>query len=316
MTHALVTGGAGFIGSNLVGALLARDWQVTCIDDFSAGKMRNVEGFQTNPNFRLVTCDISDFAALSPHFAGVDLVFHEAVSKNTVCMKDPRRDLMVNALGTMNVLEASVAHGVKKVIHASTGSVYGEAKYLPEDEAHPLDPVSYYGVSKLAAERYCFAFQRLHGLRVTALRYFHVYGPNQDSSDYGGVVPIFIRRVLNGEPPIIYGDGTQVRSFTYVQDVVNANLFVADRPETDGQVYNCASGLRITIGELAQLVLKKLNRGELEPVYKDWRKGDIKVFEVSNRKLCAHGFEFGFGFDEGVSRTIEWMQTVSSALKA
>ena len=218
---ALVTGGAGFIGSHLIEELLNEGLEVVSIDNYSTGKKSNLEEFYNHPNLSQVDCDICDYQRVKKYFKGVDVVFHQAASKKTICLKDPRKDLDVNAKGTFNILELARHFGVKKVVHASTGSVYGEAKYLPQNEAHPLNPASYYGVSKLAAERYVDVFRHSHGLDTTILRYFHVYGARQDSSEDGGVVSIFIRLMLSGKPVTIFGDGTQLRSFTYVKDIVN-----------------------------------------------------------------------------------------------
>lgn len=304
--RALVTGGAGFIGSNLIDELLTHDIDVVSIDDYSTGKKRNLAHLRGHPRFTEIKCDITDLKELEKHFDGVDIVFHQAASKKTICLKDPRRDLDVNGKGTFNILELARDRGVKKIVHASTGSVYGEAVYFPQDEEHPLTPRSYYGVSKLAGERYVKAFSLLYGLNVTILRYFHVYGPRQDYSNEGGVVSIFCHRVMNGLPPVICGDGSQQRSFTFVKDVVNANIFAALSNDSNGECYNCASGLRITIGELAQKVIDIFGRKDLELQYADWAIGDIKVFDVGNRKIMNQGFRFQTGFDEGLKRTVDW----------
>lgn len=306
--RALVTGGAGFIGSHIVEGLLQDGLEVVSFDDYSAGKRENLERFRGRTGFSEIAGDVTDYGVLSRHFVGVDVVFHQAVSKMTVCLKDPARDLEVNAKGTLNVLEAARAHGVKKVVHASTGSVYGEARYFPTDENHPLEPRSYYGVSKLAAEKYARVFHDLYGLDVTILRYYHVFGPRQENSDVGGVVSIFGRRALNDEPPVIFGDGSQLRSFTYVRDVVNINKLVALTEGTAGEVYNCASGIQVTIAELADAVLRLLGKGHLGVEYRDWKLGDIKVFDVDNRKLKALGFQFGTTFSEGLAATLDWLR--------
>jgi UDP-glucose 4-epimerase len=305
---ALVTGGAGFIGSHLIEELLSRGLEVTSIDDYVAGKKENLKDFLGNPNFREVNCDITDYNKLKQYFEGIDIVFHQAASKKTICLNDPRRDLEINAQGTFNVLELARDFGVKKVVHASTGSVYGEALYYPQDETHPLNPTSYYGVSKLAGEKYASAFDRLYGLDTTVLRYFHVYGPRQEYSDVGGVVSIFIRRAIKNQPLIIFGDGTQQRSFTYVRDVVAANILVALRKETKGECYNCASGIKVTVKELADKVLASLGKTDLKIEYADWTPGDIKVFDVDNSKLKGLGFEFKTDFDRGLSLTIDWFK--------
>ena len=301
---ALVTGGAGFVGSHLCEALLNEGLRVISVDDYSAGKESNHASFAQNPNFKAVNCDVSDMQALLPLLEGVDIVFHQSASKNTVCLRDPARDLEVNAKGTLNVLTAAHQHGVKKFVHASTGSVYGDAQYYPTDEKHLVNPNSYYGVSKLAGEKYVRLFQHLYGMDVAILRYFHVFGPRQDSSDVGGVVSIFARKALQDKPLLIYGDGTQLRSFTYVKDVVRINLLAAVTPAMSGQAYNCASGVKVTIQELAEQVRAYFNKPELAIEYEDWKLGDVKVFDVDNSKLKSLGFEFNYSFEDGLNKTL------------
>lgn len=303
---ALVTGGAGFVGSHIVEELLADGLEVVCLDDFSAGKLENLAGFDNNSRLTVIEADISDKGSLSNAFDGVDVVFHQAVSKNTVCLEDPQRDLAINARGTLNLLEMARDANVRKFVHASTGSVYGEAQYYPTDELHPLNPTSYYGVSKLAADRYVNVFRHLYGMNTTILRYYHVYGPRQENSDVGGVVSIFARKAALGMPLTIYGDGTQLRSFTYVKDVVDINRLVALDERSAGQIYNCASGARITIGELAADVLRLMGRTDLSINYEDWKLGDIVTFDVSNERLRALGFEWKTEFADGLSDTIGW----------
>ncbi|SDY16661.1 UDP-glucose 4-epimerase [Evansella caseinilytica] len=306
---ALVTGGSGFVGSHLVEELLRLHVQVICLDNFSSGKWENIRRFQDDPRLTVVEADITNFEEISSWFENIDVVFHQAVSKNTVCMKNPRLDLKTNAEGTFNVLEAARIHGVKKFVHASTGSVYGEPVYFPENESHPTNPVSFYGTSKLAAEKYCTVFGHLYGMDISILRYFHVYGPRQEDNDDGGVVSIFIRRVLNNLPPVIFGDGSQLRSFTYVKDVVKSNILAASNPAARGEVYNCASGIKVTIQELAELILQKLNRKDLQIQYRDWKPGDIKYFDIDNGKIKNIGMTFDWEFDEGIQQTIQWLQT-------
>ena len=305
---ALVTGGAGFIGSHIIEELLNMGVQVISIDNYLAGKRENLKGFLNNPNFREVNCDVTDYDSLKMYIPGVDIIFHEAASKKTVCLKDPRKDLEINAKGTFNILELARKYEVKKVVHASTGSVYGEAKYIPQDENHPLSPTSYYGVSKLAGEKYALLFTHLYGLNSTVLRYFHVYGPRQEYSDVGGVVSIFARKAIKDQPLIIFGDGTQQRSFTFVKDVVAANILVAMKSQTKGECYNCASGVNITINELAQNILSLLGKKDIGIEYQDWTPGDIKVFNVSNKKLKDLGFNFNTNFNEGLEATVQWMK--------
>ncbi len=304
--RALVTGGAGFIGSHLAEGLLDRGLEVVSLDDYSAGKRENHAHLDGRPGFTAVACDITDQQRLPAAFAGVDIVFHNAASKKTVCLKDPRRDLQVNAAGTFNLLELAVKHGVKKFVHASTGSVYGEPLYTPQDESHPLSPVSYYGVSKLAGERYVHLFHKIHGLDTTILRYFHVYGPRQESNEFGGVVAIFIRNMIRGERPVIYGDGTQQRSFTYVGDVVRANLLTAADPRARGEVYNCASGLKVTVRELCEKTIEYFGlAGRVTPRYEDWVVGDIRTFDIDNAKIRSLGMTFATDFWGKLRETID-----------
>ncbi len=303
---ALVTGGAGFIGSHICEELVKSGIQVVSLDDYSAGKEQNCAFLAEYDNYRAVDCDITDMNNLPRHFEGVDLVFHNAASKKNICLNDPRRDLEVNAKGAYNMLELSKAFKVRKFVHASTGSVYGEAQYYPQDEEHPLRPVSYYGVSKLAGERYVILFNRIYGINTTVLRYFHVYGPRQESNQFGGVVAIFTRNMLKGETPVIFGDGTQERSFTYVKDVVKANLFVATDERSNGQVYNCASGISVTIKSLCDKVIELFDgNGAVKPGYDDWLVGDIKKFDIDNSKIKTLGMSFETDFWAKLRETVE-----------
>jgi len=304
---ALVTGGAGFIGSHVVEELVTMGVETVSIDNYFAGKHENLAHLKRYPNFHEVECDITDRAELAKHFDGVDAVFHQAASKKTICLSDPPRDLDINAKGAFHLLELARDHKVKKYVHISTGSVYGEAQYFPQDEKHPLVPTSYYGVSKLAGERYAKCFNLLYDMDVTVLRYFHVYGPRQESSDVGGVVSIFTRRLIEGKPITIYGDGTQQRSFTWVKDVVKANILAATTPAATGQVYNCASGITVTIQELAQMVAEILGVKDPKINYADWMVGDIKVFHIDNTKIRNElGLEFLTDFRKGLEMTVEW----------
>lgn len=309
---AMVTGGAGFIGSNIIASLLKDGLKVISIDDYSNGKAENLQEFKNSPLFEEVNCDVTDYDKLKQYFKGVDIVFHQACSKNTVCLQNPQRDLEVNGKGTLNMLLLSKQNNIKKFVHASSGSVYGNLKYFPSDENHPLNPVSYYGVSKLCGEKYVRAFGELYGMDVTVLRYYHVYGPKQDFSDKGGVASIFIKKALENAPITIYGDGTQLRSFTYVEDVVNINKFVALTPQTKGEVYNCASGIKITIKELLDSVIS-LTKATSKTIYDEWKIGDIKYFDVSNNKLKELGFSFQYSFEQGLSLTIEHLRSKTKA---
>lgn len=304
---ALVTGGAGFVGSNLVESLLEDGLEVISIDDYSAGKEVNHADLKEKFGDKLhsVNCDITDKVNLEKYFTGVDVVFHQACSKMTICLKDPLRDLAVNAAGTFNLLELARDYQIKKFVHVSTGSVYGVAQYFPTDENHPLNPTSYYGVSKLAGEKYARAFSDLYDLNVSMLRYYHVYGPKQDSGNFGGVIGIFCERAINNQDITIYGDGSQIRSFTHVKDVVNINKLVALKGGK-GEAYNCASGLKVTINEIAEKIIKLAN-SSVSINYEDWKTGDIKDFEVSHEKIKKLGFTFNYlDFDNGLKETFDW----------
>jgi len=305
---ALVTGGAGFIGSHIVEELVIRGFPVVSIDDYSAGKKFNLKHLKKYKNFTEAKADITDFKRLGRYFRGVDIVFHNAASKKSVCLINPRRDLEVNGTGAFNLLEQAVKYKVKKFIHASTGSVYGEAQYFPTDEKHPTNPVSFYGASKLVAEKYVQIFHQLYGLDTTILRYFHVYGTRQEFSDYGGVVSIFTSRLAEGKRPIIYGTGKQERSFTYVKDVVKANLLVATRKETKGEIYNCAAAIKIKINDLCQFMLKYFNRPDLKPIYQDWLVGDIKIFNIDNAKIRQLGMDFTTDFYGQLAKILDQMK--------
>jgi UDP-glucose 4-epimerase len=304
---ALVTGGAGFIGSHIVEKLVKMGVETISLDNYFSGKHVNLEHLNHYPNFQEVTCDITDPKNLDKYFPGIDVVFHQAASKKIICLRDPRLDLKINAEATFNLLELAVKHKVKKFVHGSTGSVYGEAQIFPQDENHPLVPTSYYGVSKLAGEKYIKVFEHLYKLDATVLRYFHVYGPRQESGKEGGVVSIFIRTMLEGKPITIFGDGTQQRSFTFVDDVVEANLLAASNPDAKGEIFNCASGIKVTIHELAEIIAGILHIKDQKITYKDWMPGDIRIFDIDNSRIVNKlGIEFLTDIKKGLNLTIDW----------
>lgn len=283
----IVTGGAGFIGSHICEELLPLGAQVYCLDNFSAGKRSNVRHLEQHSGFHIVAKDVCDSdAEMELLFDGADVVFNNAASKKNICLHNPQKDLAVNAGGTLNLLTLALKHNVKKFVHASTGSVYGEPQIFPTKEDHPYEPVSYYGVSKLAGERYVDVFHKLYGLDTTILRYFHVYGPRQESNEFGGVVSIFLRSILEGKNPVVFGHGDQVRSFTWVKDLVRVNLLSVLKPEAAGAAYNAASAIRVSINELADNMLKILDKsGTLKAVHGDPLIGDIMNFDISNEKV-------------------------------
>lgn len=299
---AIVTGAAGFIGSHIVDRLVELDYDVVAVDNMSAGKFGNL-----NDDAYFTQTDVTKMADILPYFKDVDVVFHNAASKKTVCLADPCRDMEVNGIGTLNVLKAMVKRGCRRIVHASTGSVYGEAEYYPTDEGHPKNPTSYYGISKLAGEQYVRVFGNINNLDWTILRYHHVFGPRQDYSQVGGVVSIFINHLLNDEVLTVFGDGTQERLFTFVEDVVDANMFVADNQACFGEIFNVASSKTTTINELIEIVSDRLG---ITPriVYEDWTIGDIKKFDIDNSQLVDLGhFEYSL-FSYGLDKTIKWMK--------
>lgn len=295
---AIVTGGAGFIGSHICEELVKEGIEVVSIDDYSAGYESNIEHLKEYKNFKAIKGDVTELWSMEPIFEDVDVIFHNAASKKTVCLKDPKRDLDVNGKALISLLDFAVKYNIK-FVHASTGSVYGEPKELPLTEESPLNPCSYYGVSKLTGERYVDLYNKMHGLDTTILRYFHVYGERQESNEFGGVVSIFIRNMANKEQPIIHGDGSQMRSFTHVKDVVKANIMASYNPAMSGQVYNCASGIKVSIKELYDVICK-----DTKPKYEDWLVGDIKDIEVSNDKIRPY-VSFDTDWEDNVRRMIE-----------
>jgi nucleoside-diphosphate-sugar epimerase len=281
---AIVTGGAGFIGSHIAERLLKDGHEVMILDDFSSGKQENVP-----IDAKSVWCDITN---LDPYIVkGVDVVFHNAASKKNICLEDPLRDLHVNGGGTLELLEACMEYGVKKFVHASTGSVYGNV-VTQINEDTPTNPVSYYGVSKLAGEGYVKYYNYAHGMNTTILRYFHVYGERQeDDPALGGVVAIFKKQIQAHQPIVIHGDGNQQRVFTHVSDVVEANIQAWKQSHSSGQVYNCCSSYQVTVGELADMLMEK--HGDVEREYTDPLPGDIFWFTVDNKKITESlGIEF------------------------
>jgi len=289
--HVVLTGGAGFIGSHLCDALLDRDNTVTCVDNLvgTRGSTHNVAHLLDHPRFRLVTEDVLHWAERTD-LTGVDCIFHLAASKNSVALGDPENDLTVNALGTLRLLLRAARDGVSKFVHASTGSVFGDTSREHVEDG-PKQPVSVYGISKLAGESYCRVVGETFGLDFTVLRYYHVIGPRQNASTGGGVVPIFARRSLEGRPLTIYGSGAQTRSFTSVGDVVETTLLAATSDQMRQESFNCASGISVSIQELADFVLTET--GSAEGIdYAPARPGDIQRFAVDNTKLRRLGVEF------------------------
>ncbi|MEO6693747.1 MAG: SDR family oxidoreductase [Ignavibacteria bacterium] len=271
----LVTGGAGFIGSNIVKELLIRGHSVKVLDNFSSGKRDNLKKFSND--IELIEGDIRSYHIVREAVKGVEIVLHQAALPSVPrSIKDPITTNDVNVNGTLNILEASVANGVRRVVYASSSSVYGDNPELPKSETMLPNPLSPYAVSKLAGEKYCSVFSRIYGLETIALRYFNVFGPNQDpSSEYSAVIPKFVKAILNNEKPVIYGDGEQSRDFTYVSNVVEANILSATAKCDSGITMNCAFSGFITLNDLIKHINSELGKN-IEPIYEKARPGDIK----------------------------------------
>ena len=304
--RALVTGGAGLVGSEIIDLLLeTTKVDVVSVDNYVSGNSENLEKARSFSNFTELRGDITDEIFLATVFSeGYDWVFHEAVSKNTVSLNNPVKDLHTNALGTLLLLEATRKTDSKKFIHASTGSVYGRTTEFPTTEITPTLPVSFYGNSKLAAENYVRLFSEMFGMETTILRYFHVFGARQDRSEIGGVVPHFIDLALSNKNIEITGDGNQVRAFTHVSDIAKINLLAA---KSDGaaQTFNCASPTRITINELAHKILYLLPQSTSSLKYVAERKGDIYKFDIATERLHATLGNIHFmDFDSALKKTL------------
>ena len=303
----VITGGAGFIGSNIAEELLREEEnEVIIVDNLSTGKMANLRKFDQSTNINFVRGSITDLNLLEGVFKGVDYVFHQAAIPSVPrSIKDPIASNNANVNGTLNVLVAARDCGVKKVVYASSSSVYGDTPELPKRERMTPNPLSPYAVTKLLGEYYCNVFNDIYGLKTVSLRYFNVYGPRQDPySDYAAVIPKFINLVSENKPPVIYGDGEQTRDFTFVKDVVSANILAA-KSDAEG-VYNIANGNRISINELANMIMALIGN-DLTPIHDDSREGDVKhsLADISEAKKNL-GYEPAYSLEEGLRETIEW----------
>jgi len=311
MSVMLVTGGAGFIGSHIVERLVELGRTVRVLDDFSTGRRENIAHLEGR--FELVEADVRDIAAVRGAVRGVDTVFHQAALASVPrSVDDPITSNGVNVWGTLNTLVASRDAGVRRVVYASSSSVYGDSPELPKNEDMIPSPESPYAVSKLAAEHYCSVFSALYGLECVPLRYFNVFGPRQDpSSQYAAVVPLFVTSLLSGRSPVIYGDGEQSRDFTYVSNVVDANLAAATSTDGVGRVLNVASGSTFTVNELFRR-LRDLTGASVEARHVAPRPGDVRhSFADVSRAEELLGFTPGVSFQEGLERTVAWFRDAS-----
>jgi UDP-glucose 4-epimerase len=308
MAHVLVTGGAGFIGSHLVEALLQRGDRVRVFDNFSTGQYDNLTHIRGD--VEIIEGDLRDNDAIRRAVAGIEVVFHQgALASVQRSVDDPVTTNAVNVTGTLHVLTAARDAGVRRVVFASSSSVYGDTPTLPKVETQAPHPLSPYAVSKLAGEQYCMAFSVVYGLSTIALRYFNVFGPRQDPhSEYAAVIPRFIDRMVRGLPPIIYGDGLQSRDFTYVENVVDANLAAADAPADCSAVFNVGAGARTSLLELAAQINQLLG-SNLAPDHQPPRAGDVRHSQASIDAIRATlGYAPRVSLTEGLARTLAWFR--------
>jgi nucleoside-diphosphate-sugar epimerase len=302
----VVTGGGGFIGSHIVEELIRRRETVRVIDNFSTGKRENVQAFTNDAE--IIEADIAEGKNLADLFRNVDYVIHQAAIPSVPkSILDPVKSHHANVNGTLNVLVAARAAGVKRVVYASSSSLYGDSPTLPKHEGMLPNPLSPYGAQKLFGEMYCQVFTKAYALETVSLRYFNVFGPRQDAtSQYSGVLALFIPAVLQGRRPTIYGDGLQSRDFTYVKNVVEANLLACTVPGVGGQVFNIACGDRITVNSMLQQI-NQLTGKDISPIHADPRAGDIKHSQAEiTRARNLLGYEPKISFQDGLRHTIEW----------
>lgn len=301
-----VTGGAGFIGSNIVIELVKNDNEVVVIDNLLTGNFNNLFGVMDQ--IRFVEGDIQDLDLLKREFIDIDYVLHQAALPSVPrSVDDPIASNQNNVDGTLNVLVAARDEGVKRVVYASSSSAYGNSPSLPKKEDMKPDPLSPYAITKLVGEQYCKVFYELYGLETVSLRYFNVFGPHQDpNSHYAAVIPKFITAMLNDESPVIFGDGEQSRDFTYIQNNVDANLLACEVAGAAGKMFNIACGERISLNELVAM-LKKILGKKIEPVYKEPRPGDVK-HSLADITLAREilGYKPRYGFEDGLKKTVEW----------
>jgi UDP-glucose 4-epimerase len=303
----LVTGGAGFIGSNLVDEL-AKENDVVIIDDFSSGERENIAHHEGKKNVNIVTGDVRDQNLLFHLTKGIDIVYHLAVRCLRESIKNPEVTHEVNATGTLNLLKVSLENVVKRFIYISSSEVYGTARHVPMDEMHPCEPITVYGASKLSGELYTLAYQKTYGLDSIVVRPFNTYGPREHLQGvYGEVIPRFVLRILNDSPPVIFGDGTQTRDFTYVSDTVRGIILASQADSLIGQAVNIARGQEISVNDLARIILGKLGKNNIKPVFEQKREGDVmRHYADISKARGLLGFQPEIDIQQGISKYIDW----------
>jgi UDP-glucose 4-epimerase len=302
----LVTGGGGFIGSHLVERLLREGHRVRVLDNFTTGHRRNLAPFMEDID--LVEGDLQSYERAHAAVRGCEIVLHQAAMPSVPrSVQDPLTSNASNVIGTLNVLLAARDSDVRRVVFASSSSVYGAMPELPKREALPALPISPYAVAKLAGEGYCRSFSEVYGLETVALRYFNVFGPRQDPlSQYAAVIPNFINAVADDQAPVVFGDGEQSRDFTYVDNVVEANVLAMAAPGVAGRVYNVASGERISLNALVETIGRVMGR-VVTPRYAEPRPGDVKHSMADTSRAQAElGYGVAVGFEDGLARTVAY----------
>ena len=304
----LITGGAGFIGSHIAEALVNKGERVKIIDNLSTGRIENIKSFIDKVKF--IEGDIRDFDLLKKITKDVDIIFHEAALPSVPrSIDNPIASNANNIDGTLNVLYAAKLNNVHRVVYAASSSAYGNSEVLPKTESMKPNPLSPYAVTKYTGELYCKVFYNVYGLETISLRYFNVFGPRQDpNSQYSAVIPKFIKAYLTGKPPVIYGGGEQSRDFTYIDNVVRANLLEASAKETHGETVNIACGKRITVNQLAEIIRKEIG-ANLKPVHKSERPGDVRhsLADITLAKNLI-GYEPVVDVYDGLRRTINYFR--------
>jgi len=311
----VVTGGAGFVGSHLVDALARKCGQLVVLDDLSVGKLSNIAHHTGRINFEFVQADIRELDSIKSIFRPGDIVFHLAVECLRVALFDPIRVHRVNATGSLNVCIAAHEKGAERLIYVSSSEVYGTAETAPMEEAHPLRPTTTYGADKAAGELTSLAFWRSYGLPVIVVRPFNAYGPREHvDGPSGEVIPRFVERAMNGQRPIIFGDGTQTRDFTWVADTARGILEAGQCDDLVGQEVNIARGEEVSINEIARLVIEATGQANLEPEYRPAREGDVMRHLAGTRKAKElFGFEALVGIQPGIRRYVRWVGAQADA---
>lgn len=306
----LVTGGAGFIGSNLSDELIRQGAEVTILDNLVTGFRENLD--EIEGEFEFIEGDLNDDAALERAVSGVDVIFHQAALPSVPrSVDDPSETHEACVNGTFNLLVKAREARVRRLIYAASSSAYGDQPILPKVETMAPEPLSPYAAAKLVGEYYCSVFNKVYGLETISLRYFNVFGPRQNpSSMYSGVISRFIDALMRGEMPVIYGDGEQSRDFTYIENVVQANISAARTKCGLGSVMNVANGERVSLNELLSVLKGITGEPSVEAVYKEERKGDVRHSQADNRRAVeCLGYRKVVGLDEGLKRTIEWWKS-------